>query len=155
VTYFMYEQVRPNQPMTAYAAQVMEALFRNMAYGVRKVLDKPDEESIHDLRVTALRLRHALRLFGRLFSRKAARKTRKRLGNLQDVLAEVRVCDVALQVLSRDALGEALSARERRAILSELALERRRRLRPLRLRLRKIQRSDALQRWRTRLLSTG
>ena len=70
----MYEQVQPQQPTAAYAGQILETLFRNTAYGIRKTLDQPNEESIHDLRVTCLRLRHAVRVFGKLFGVRRARK---------------------------------------------------------------------------------
>lgn len=151
----MYEQVHPNQPMAAYAAQVLETLFRNAAYGIRKALDKPDEENIHDLRVTCLRLRHAVRLFGKLFGARRARKIRRRLGDLQELLADVRAGDVALRVLGSEPVAAALNPRERKKLIGELNLERRKALRTLRLRLRKVQRSDNLQRWRNRLLPSG
>ena len=151
----MYEQVQPQQPTAAYAAQILETLFRNTAYGIRKTLDQPNEESIHDLRVTCLRLRHAVRVFGKLFGDRRARKVRRRLGRLQEALADVRACDVALHVLATESLAAALSTRERRRVVSELNLERRRQLRGLRQRLRKMQRSDLLQRWRNRLLPSA
>jgi CHAD domain-containing protein len=151
----MYEQVSPEQDMAAYGAKVVETLFRNIAFCVHKTLSSPDEENIHDLRVTCLRLRHCLRLFGRLFPARQARRTLRRLNNLKDMLGAVRSCDIALQTLGSGPIAPAVSAAMRRKITAELEQERRRLLRPLRARLRKLQRSDSLQRWRTRLMPAG
>ena len=151
----VYEQVKPNQDMAAYGSKVVETLFRNMAFCIHKTLSAPDEENIHDLRVTCLRLRHALRLFGDLFPARQARRTLRRLNNLKDMLGAVRSLDIALQVLGSEPIAAAVSAPMRRNITAELEQQRRRSLRPLRLRLRKLQRSDSLQRWRTRLMPSG
>lgn len=147
----MYEQVNPEQNLESYAGQILETLLRDMAFSVRKALEKPDQENIHDLRVLGLRLRHALRLFGKAFSRKASRKIRRRLGELQDLLAEVRGCDVTLEVLRNEPIASAVAARQRARLENALAQRRRRAVRPLELRLKKMQRSDSLQRWRQRL----
>jgi len=151
----MYEQLGPNQEMATYGARIVETLLRNMAFGAKKALDKPDEENIHDLRVTCLRLRHAVRLFDRLFGDRRARKVRRRLRDVQDLLAAVRSCDVAGQVLALEPVAASMSPRERKRILAVLTQERRRSLRPLRARLRKMQRSNVTQRWRTRLLGAA
>ena len=151
----MYPQVSPNLDMAAYGARIVETLLRNMAFGSKKALDKPDEENIHDLRVTCLRLRHAVRLFDRLFGSRRARKVRRRLRDVQDLLAVVRSCDVAAQVLELEPIATAMSPQERKRILAVLAQERRRSLRPLRAKLRKMQRSNVTQRWRARLLGAA
>ena len=148
----MYEQVNPDQNMAAYTAQLVETLLRDMAFSIRKTVKNPDEENIHDLRVLCLRLRYAVRLFARLFPRKPARRIRKRLSAVQDLLAAVRSCDIALQVLAVESIAAALVARQKKKLASELGLARRRALRPLQARLKKMQRADALQRWRSRLI---
>ena len=151
----MYEQLDHKQDLTTYSAGLIETLLRDMAFSIQKVLDKPDAADVRDLRRLCLRLRHALRVFARLLPGKASRKIRRRLGVMQDLLAAVRSCDVALEILKQESIAPVVSARDRKKITAVLELERRRSLRPLRLRLRKAHRSDALQRWRTRLLASG
>lgn len=148
----MYEQLNHGQDLASYAAGLIETLLRDMAFLIQKTVGKQDTTNVHDLRRLCLRLRHALRLFGKLLPDKARRRIQRRLRELQDLLASVRSCDLGLEILKLDSIGPAVPAREHRKIAAALALERRRALRPLRLRLRKVQRSDALQRWRTRLL---
>jgi len=149
----MYEQLNHNQDLAGYSASLIETLLRDMAFLIQKTVNKPDVTNVHDLRRLCLRLRHALRLFGKLLPGKARRKIQKRLRELQDLLAGVRSCDLGLEILKLDSIAPAAPVREQRKIAAALALERKRSLRPLRLRLRKMQRSDALQRWRTRLLT--
>ena len=148
----MYEQVNPDQNLAGYTAQLVETLLRDMVFSVRKTLKNPDEENIHDLRVLCLRLRYALRLFARLLPRKPARKIRKRLAALQDLLAAVRCCDIASQVLGVESIAAAVLARQKKRLAAELGQARRRAVRPLQLRLKKMQRADSLQRWRSRLI---
>ena len=151
----MYKQSNPDQDLAGYAGKVVETLLRNMAFEVQKTLKAPDPENVHDLRVTCLRLRHALRLFAKVFPAKPARKVREKLGELQDLLAAVRNCDIALEILKLKEIAAALSVRWRQIMLAKLAQERQRSARAMRLRLRKIQRSDTLARWRNRVLSPG
>ncbi len=149
----MYEQLNHEQDLASYTAGLIETLLRDMAFLIQKTVGKPDTTNVHDLRRLCLRLRHALRVFGKLLPGKARRKIQKRLRELQDLLAGVRSCDLGLETLKLDSLGPAIPAREQRKIAAALTLERKRAVRPLRLRLRKMHHSDALQRWRTRLLT--
>lgn len=151
----MYEQLNHKQDLASYSAGLLETLLRDMAFALQKTLDKPDAANIHDLRRLCLRLRHALRVFGKLLPRKPAKKLQRRLRVLQDLLASVRSCDLGLEILKADSIGPVVRARDEKKIAAVVALERRRCLRPLRVRLRKMQRSDALRRWRTRLLASG
>jgi len=149
----MYEQAKPNQDLGTYSAGVVEKLLRDMAFSITKTLENPDQANVHDLRRLCLRLRHALRLFARLLPGKAARKIQKRLALLQDLLAGVRTTDVAARTLQLEVLAPSLSRPLSRKINALLAQERRRSQRPLRARLRKMQHSDAMGRWRIRLLA--
>ena len=148
----LYKQVNPNQELVAYVARIVEALLRNLAFSMRQALEKAGEESIRDLRVNCLRLRHALRLFARAFPAKPARKIERRITVLRDLVAAVYACDMALQSLRTNPVASAVSARQGKRVAAELGAERRRSLRPLRVRLRKMHRSDALRRWRNRLI---
>ncbi len=150
----MYERVNPDKDLGSYATQIVEALLRDMAFALHKTLDNPSDDNVHDLRTLCLRLAHALRLFARLFPPKAARKIRRRLSALRNLLADARTCDVTREVLATESIAAA-AGRHRKKLGSALDAERRRALRPLRVRLKKMQRSDALQRWRTRLLAAS
>jgi CHAD domain-containing protein len=126
-----------------------------MAFLIGQTLDKPDQTNIHDLRRLCLRLRHSLRFFGQVLPRKPARRVQRRLKALQDLLGGVRSCDVALATLQHSGVSSAVSKPEARKAAAVLVSERKRCLRPLRMRLKKIQRSGAIGRWRTRLLAAS
>jgi CHAD domain-containing protein len=149
----MYEQVHSKQDLMTYRASIVETLLRDMAFGIGQTLEKPDVSNVHDLRRLVLRLRHALRLFGPLLPRKPARRLQGRLKDLQDLLGGVRSCDVALETIQHPEVASSASRVECRRAAAALAAQRKRDLRPLRARLRKIQRSDAIRRWRNRLLA--
>jgi len=149
----MYEQVQPKKDLLAYRASIIEALLRDMAFAIQRTLKKPDASTVHDLRRLSLRLRHALRFFGRVLPSRPVRKVQRRLKILQALLGSVRSCDVALDTLLRPGLAEAASKIETRKVTTVVGAERRRGLRPLRVRLRKMQRADSIGRWRSRLLA--
>jgi CHAD domain-containing protein len=150
----MYEQVNPKQDLLAYRASLIEKLLRDMAFLIGQTLDKPDQANVHDLRRLCLRLRHSLRFFARVLPRRPARKVQRRLRALQELLGGVRSCDVALATLQHAAVASAVGKPEARKAAAALAAERKRCLRPLRVRLKKIQRSDAIGRWRARLAAS-
>jgi len=149
----MYEQVHPKQDLLSYRAAIVEKLLRDMAFLVNQTLEKPDEANVHDLRRLCLRLRHAIRVFGRVLPEKPARKIQRRLRDVQGLLGSVRSCDVALETLAQPDVSASVSKPEAKRVSASLSAERKRSLRPLRARLKKMQRSDAIGRWRTRLLA--
>ena len=147
----MYEQVSPSQDLATYGSRVIETLLRNLAFSIHKALERADTETVRELRMNCLRLRHALRLFAKVYPAKPVRKIQRRVASLRDLVAAVYACDTALETLKVGPIAAAAGPRRGKEIAAEVGAERRRCLRPLRLRLRKMQRSDALQRWRTRL----
>ena len=149
----MYEQVNPKLDLLIYRASIIESLLRDMAFSIHQTLEKPDAGNVHDLRRLCLRLRHAVRVFGGLLPPKQVRKIQRRLKELQDLLGEVRACDVALATIQQPEIASAASKPETKKVVAALAAERRRGLRPLGARLRKLQHSDAIGRWRARLLA--
>lgn len=149
----MYEQLNNKDDLASYHAKLVETLMREIAFGISKTLENPEAQNVHDLRRLVLRLRHSLRLFKKLLPGKAVRKVQRRLKALQDLLAGVRSCDVAGEELKLGAIAPVLTAPEARKITAAITQERRRNLRPLRARLKKMQRSDSLKRWRTRLFA--
>jgi CHAD domain-containing protein len=149
----MYEQVNPKLDLLIYRTGIIESLLRDMAFSISQTLEKPDMANVHDLRRLCLRLRHAVRVFGRLLPPRKARNVQRRLKVLQDLLGEVRTCDVALATIQQPEIASASSKLETKKVAAVLAAERRRGLRPLRARLRKLQHSDAIGRWRARLVA--
>ena len=151
----MYRQARPTQDLVVYAGHVVESLLRDLAFAIRRTLDQPTAPNVHDLRRVCLRLRHAVRWFDGVLPGPAARKARRRLGDLQDLLGAVRSCDVALGALEYHSLAAATTAREGKEVVAALAAARRHALRPLRARLRRLQRAEFLRRWRAQLLGAA
>lgn len=149
----MYEQVNPKQDLLTYRASIIETLLRDMAFSINQTLERPDDANVHDLRRLCLRLRHALRVFRRMLPSRPARKVERRLQALQEALGAVRACDVALALLQQPESASAISKPETKKVTVVVTAERRRCLRPLRARLKKVQRSDAIGRWRARLLA--
>jgi CHAD domain-containing protein len=151
----MYQQARPGQNLEVYAGHVIEFLLRDLAFGIQKTLKEPTAESVHDLRRVCLRLRHAVRFFRDLLPERVAEKVRRRLGALQDLLGAVRSCDIALETLAHRLIVSAVSQRQKELLVQTISSHRRLHLRPLRLRLRRMQRADTLRRWRFRLLGAA
>lgn len=147
----MYKQVSPSQDLATYGARVIETLLRNLAFSIHRALERADPEVVRELRMNCLRLRHALRLFAKVYPNKPVRKVQRRVTDLRDLVGAVYACDMALETLKLESIAPAAGPRRCNQIAAEVGAERKRCLRPLRLRLRKMQRSDALQRWRTRL----
>ncbi len=147
----MYKQVNPSQDLATYSSRVIETLLRNLAFSIHKALERPDPEVVRELRMNCLRLRHALRLFGKVYPAKPLLKIERRVTDLRNLVGAVHACDMALETLKLEPIAAAAGPRRGKQIAAEVGAERKRCLRPLRARLRKMQRSDALQRWRTRL----
>ena len=150
----MYEQVNPKLDLLTYRAGIIETLLRDMAFSISQTLEKPDEANVHDLRRLVLRLRHAVRVFGPLLPSRQARKVRRRLQALQDLLGQVRVCDVALATIQQPEIASASSKLETKKVAAAVTAARRREMRPLRAGLRKLQQSEAVGRWRARLIAS-
>ena len=151
----MYKQVNPGQDLATYGNRVIETLLRNLAFSIHRGLEKTDPEVVRELRMNCLRLRHALRLFAKAYPSKTIRKVDRRVTALRDLVGAVYACDMALATLKLESIAPAAGPRRGKEIAAEVGAERKRCLRPLRLRLRKMQRSDALQRWRARLASSA
>ena len=69
------------------------------AFQVRRAAKHPDEEAIHDLRVSIRRLSRCLRLFSPLYPGSSWKKVRNRLKVLMEAAGEVRDRDIAAKLL--------------------------------------------------------
>ncbi len=86
--------------LSAFASKKLESSARRFAAKLRHATTHPDDaEAIHQLRVSIRRYTQCLRLFRDLFREKDVKRTRKSLGHLMDVCANVRNYDIAQMVL--------------------------------------------------------
>ena len=84
-----------------FAAEHAKRLSKKFDAEVRNTAKRPDEEPIHDLRVSIRRLSQCLSEF-RKFLPHGAKNTRKRLGKLMDLAAEMRNRDIAIALVGTD-----------------------------------------------------
>ena len=115
--------------MQEYAARQTSALLERLAQQIARTSELPDDEAIHDLRVTIRRLSRCLRVFGAFYPGKSWKKLRRRLADLMDAAAAVRDLDIARELLVKAGLSPRSAAimhlsRERanrsRALLAEV-----------------------------------
>lgn len=97
-------------------------LLRRLAFQVRQVTIRGDEDSIHDLRVCIRRLRECLRTFEPLFPSSPRKKVRNELKKIMKSAERVRSADIALDLLKKAGLDDAapllLEIREQRLVYS-------------------------------------
>jgi CHAD domain-containing protein len=77
------EEERRAQPLSAFAARVLERRWKRLAKGSAHIAGLPDPE-FHALRIEAKRMRYAAELFAPLWGRKRARRFLERLATVQD-----------------------------------------------------------------------
>jgi len=106
--------VRAHEPMTRAAKKIMAAQFAKLQALEDDVRTSSNIDAVHDMRVATRRLRSALRLFGRFFSRKTVNKIRAPLGKLTGALGEVRDLDVLIEGLR--AYAATLTVEQQRAL---------------------------------------
>ena len=82
-------------------------LVRRLAFQVRQARLRHDEDSVHDLRVSARRLRECLRTFENLYPQPARKKIRKELRKLMQRAERVRSADIAIELLKKAGLDDA------------------------------------------------
>jgi CHAD domain-containing protein len=113
------------EEMDRFARVQATRLLGKLAFQVRHAAKRPDEEAIHDLRVSIRRLSQCVREFLRFFPKHEARKILKQLGKLMDLAAEMRNRDIAVELLGMDAGSAFLGSlkREREQAKQKLARE--------------------------------
>ena len=73
-------------------------LRKNVRRQARRAVKHPDEETIHDLRVSIRRLSECLHEFGPFLPPHKTKRTLKRLHKLMDLAAEIRNRDIAIEL---------------------------------------------------------
>jgi CHAD domain-containing protein len=74
-------------------------LLGKLVFQVKHASKRPDEEAIHDLRVSIRRLSQCLTEFRSFFSKRRSAKILKQLEKVMDLAAEARNRDIAIQLL--------------------------------------------------------
>jgi CHAD domain-containing protein len=82
--------------MREYAQETVARLLQRVAQELERAAVTPDEDAVHDVRVSIRRASQALRVFSRLLPRREARAIRSRLKTVLDEASAVRDCDIAL-----------------------------------------------------------
>jgi CHAD domain-containing protein len=85
--------------MDAFASLQVNRLLGKLAFQVRHAAKRPDEEAIHDLRVSIRRLSQCLREFRQFFPRHETKKILRQLGKVMDLAAEMRNRDIAIELI--------------------------------------------------------
>lgn len=111
--------------MREFAEAQVNAKLERVVAEIERTRTEMSEDAVHDLRVSIRRLAQALRLFGELLGKKAARALRQQVRPLLKCAGEVRNRDIAVGIVRRSKtpgaaqLVKALKA-ERAALLKEL-----------------------------------
>jgi CHAD domain-containing protein len=92
--------------MKEFAHERIEALLARFASQARRAAENPDEEAVHDLRVSIRRLSGGLRAFSQFFPGKSWKQVRRELSPLMDAAAGVRDRDISLDLCKKAGLEE-------------------------------------------------
>jgi CHAD domain-containing protein len=82
--------------MREYAQATVAGLLERVTQQLERAAVTPDEDAVHDVRVSIRRASQALRVFSGLLPHREARAIRGRLKMVLDEASAVRDCDIAL-----------------------------------------------------------
>jgi CHAD domain-containing protein len=85
-----------------FAADHAARLSKKFNAEVRNTAKHPEEEPIHDLRVSIRRFSQCLSEFRQFLPRHKTKSTRKRLDKLMDLAAEMRNRDIAISLVGAE-----------------------------------------------------
>jgi CHAD domain-containing protein len=92
--------------MRSFAEQQVHARLNRVRDELERARANPDEDAIHDLRVSIRRLSQALRILAHLLGPTIARQLRASLRPLLKAAGEVRNCDIGISILRRSRLPD-------------------------------------------------
>jgi CHAD domain-containing protein len=130
------------EAMDQFASIQVNRLLGKLVFQVRHAARRPDEETIHDLRVSIRRLSQCLREFRQFFPHRETKKILKQLGKVMDQAAEMRNRDVAIELMG----GPEGAAHPE--LVANLQREREQAKRKLARTLAQWRRSDFSRKWR-------
>jgi CHAD domain-containing protein len=87
--------------MREFAEAQVNARLERVVAEIERMRTEMTEDAVHDLRVSIRRLAQALRLFGELLGKKAARALRQQVRPLLKCAGEVRNRDIAIAIVRR------------------------------------------------------
>jgi CHAD domain-containing protein len=90
------------EEMDKFASVQASRLLGKLAFQVRHAVKHPNEEAIHDLRVSIRRLSQCLRELHQFFPRREMKKILKQLSKVMDLAAEMRNRDIAIELIGKD-----------------------------------------------------
>src|SRR5881409_2246107 len=96
--------------MDRFASAQASRLLGKLAFRVRQAAKRPNEEAIHDLRVSIRRLTQCLREFRQFFPRHRTKKILEQLGKMMDLAAETRNLDIAIELIGGRGLAKSAFA---------------------------------------------
>jgi CHAD domain-containing protein len=132
--------------MRDFARHQTAILIRRLALALNRAAREADAEAIHDVRVALRRLSRCLRVFAPFYPAGSWKKIRRRLSALGTAAGAVRDCDIAIELAHRAGIAR------RSAIVSGLAMRRRKAGHDLTLEIRRWKSRDLVARWRNRLV---
>jgi len=130
------------EAMDQFASVQVNRLLGKLVFQVRRAAKHPDEEAIHDLRVSIRRLSQCLREFRQFFPRHETKKILRQLGKVMDLAAEMRNRDSAIELV-----GEPEGAAQPE-FLANMRREREQAKRKLARTLAQWRRRDFSRKWR-------
>ena len=131
--------------MRQYAAEQVQGRLDGFSQALAHASEQPDEEAIHDLRVSIRRLSQCLRTFADLLPRAVVQRVRAKLRRIMDAAGDVRNRDIALQLL------EAAQIEKSETLAQQLRQEREAAQQKLVEMLQRRQRKGAAQKWQAKL----
>ena len=99
------KQIAAAESMDQFASAQASRLLGKLAFQVRHAAKHPNEEAIHDLRVSIRRFSQSVREFRQFFPRHQTKKILKQLDKVMDLAAEMRNRDVAIELIGGDGVA--------------------------------------------------
>lgn len=128
--------------MKNYVQTRIAALIARLSAMAKRAAENPDNEAVHDLRVSIRRLSRGLRAFAQFFPGKSWKPIRRELAGLMECAAAVRDRDIAMELLEK--AGVAPKAR----VMTRLAADRERAAKALQAALGEWQNRNAARQWK-------
>ena len=106
------KRIAAQESMDQFASAQASRLLGKLAFQVRHAAKRPNEEAIHDLRVSIRRFSQSVREFRQFFPRRQTKKILKQLDKVMDLAAEMRNRDIAIELIGGEggAAGSAFAA---------------------------------------------
>lgn len=95
----------PRESLPVCLEKILRTRYHETFSNERGVLEDADSEALHDMRVSARRLKAIMKVFRQTFPKKKFRPQYEWIGNLVRSLGAVRDCDVFIDLLEEQKLS--------------------------------------------------